>query len=98
LNLKTRTKHLQKTQSASHLPLFPWRAAVFQPSTRAGLHLSRQYRLRPAIADLIAALAGLGSVATSAKKEKATFALAANWPPAADLARETGHEGFITTT
>ena len=34
---------------------------VRKPGTGAGLHLSRQYRVRPAIADLIAALAGLGS-------------------------------------
>ena len=60
LNL-TRIKRPRKTQSVSHLPLFSWRVAVVQPGTRAGLHLSRQYRVRPAIADLIAALAGLGS-------------------------------------
>ena len=65
LNLKTRTKHLQKTQSVSQLPLFSWRVAVVQPGTCAGLHLSRQYRVRPAIADLIAALAGLGSAVDS---------------------------------
>ena len=38
LNLKTRTKHLQKTQSVSQLPLFSWRVAVVQPGTCAGLH------------------------------------------------------------
>jgi hypothetical protein len=61
LNLKTRTKRPRKTQSVFHLPLFSWRVAVVQPGTRAGLHLSRQYRVRPAIDDLIASLAGLGS-------------------------------------
>ena len=61
LNLKTHTKRPLKTQSVSHLPLFSWRVAVVQPGTRVGLHLSRRYRIRPAIADLIAALAGLGS-------------------------------------
>jgi hypothetical protein len=60
--LKTRTKHPQKTQSVSHLPLFSWRVAVVQPGIRAGLHLPRQYRVRPTIADLIASLAGLGSM------------------------------------
>ena len=50
LNLKTRTKRPRKTQSVSHLPLFSWRVAVVQPGTRAGLHLSRQYPVRPATA------------------------------------------------
>ena len=49
-----------KTSIGFSLPLFSWRVAVVQPGTRAGLHLSRQYRVRTAIADLIAALAGLG--------------------------------------
>jgi hypothetical protein len=66
--LKTRTKHLKKTQSVSQLPLFSWRVAVVQPGTRAGLHLSRQYRVRPAIADLIASLAGLGGGSMTSTK------------------------------
>ena len=49
------------TQSVSQLPLFSWRVAVVQPGSCAGLRRSRQYPVRPAIADLIAALAGLGS-------------------------------------
>jgi hypothetical protein len=33
---------------------------VRRPSTRAGLHLTRRYRVDPAIADVVAGLAGLG--------------------------------------
>ena len=47
---------------AGRRPPIPHRPIDAKPGTRAGLHLSRQYRVRPAIADLIAALAGLGSV------------------------------------
>jgi hypothetical protein len=45
----------------SGLPLFDWRPAVNRPATHAGLLLSRRYRIHPAIADLVASLAGLGS-------------------------------------
>lgn len=45
----------------SGLPLFDWRQAiVHRPVTRAGLHLTRRYRVHPAIADVIAVHAGLG--------------------------------------
>ena len=60
LNLNSRTKRPRKTQSVSHLPLYSWRVAVVQPGTRAGNFVARRYRVHPAVADLIAALAGLG--------------------------------------
>jgi hypothetical protein len=42
--------------------LFSWRQAVVHaPATRAGLHLTRRYRVHPALADTIAGLAGLGA-------------------------------------
>jgi hypothetical protein len=42
--------------------LFSWQPAVVQhPLSRAGQHTMRRYRLAPHIAELIAALAGLGS-------------------------------------
>ena len=41
------------------LPLFDWRAAVVHaPATRGGQHLTRRYRVDPAIADVMANLAG----------------------------------------
>jgi hypothetical protein len=44
------------------LPLFDWRAVVVhKPATHAGNFVTRRYRVHPAFADLIAALAGLGS-------------------------------------
>jgi hypothetical protein len=59
--MKTHSKRTRKTQSVSGLPLFSWRVTVIQPSSRAGLFVARRYRVRPAFADLIASLAGLGS-------------------------------------
>ncbi len=60
--MKKHTKSLPKSHQVS-LPLFDWREVVIQPApaTRAGLHLTRRYRIRPAIADTIASLAGLGA-------------------------------------
>ena len=44
------------------LPLFDWRAVVVRkPETRAGQYLYRRLPIPPGHADLIAALAGLGS-------------------------------------
>jgi hypothetical protein len=60
INVKTYTKRTPKTQSVSDLPLFAWRVVVLQPSTRAGLHLTRRYRVHPSVADVVANLAGLG--------------------------------------
>ena len=47
---------------ANDLPdLSSWRSAILhRPSTRAGQHVMRRYRMSPYTADLIAALAGLG--------------------------------------
>jgi hypothetical protein len=46
------------------LPLFDWRAAVVhKPETRAGQYLRSRFPVPPGHADLIAALAGLGSAA-----------------------------------
>jgi hypothetical protein len=59
--VKTSTKHAQETQLISALPLLSWRSAVVQPSTRAGHFVATRYRVDPAVADLIAALAGIGS-------------------------------------
>jgi hypothetical protein len=46
---------------AGRRPPIPHRPIDAKPGTLAGLHLSRRYRVRPAIADLIAAIASLGS-------------------------------------
>jgi len=44
------------------LPLFDWRAATIRkPETRAGQYLRSRFPIPPGHADLIAALAGLGS-------------------------------------
>jgi hypothetical protein len=52
--MNTHSKKPRKVQSHSDLPApFP------RPSTRAGLHLTLRYRVHPAIADVIAGLAGL---------------------------------------
>lgn len=59
--MKTCTKRRPKTQSVSDLPLFNWRIVVMRPSTRGGSFVARRYRVHPAVADLIANLAGIGS-------------------------------------
>jgi hypothetical protein len=56
--MKTNTKQPQKAQLVSSLPLFSWRPVVVQPSTRAGQFVARRYRVDPAVADLVASLAG----------------------------------------
>ncbi|MHC2277539.1 hypothetical protein ACVME8_004150 [Bradyrhizobium diazoefficiens] len=58
--MKTSNKPRFKTQSASELPLFEWRIAVVRPTTRAGSFLARRYHVHPAVADLIANIAGIG--------------------------------------
>ncbi|WP_166300413.1 hypothetical protein [Bradyrhizobium sp. 2S1] len=58
--MKTRIKRRFKTQSVFDLPLFAWRIAAARPNTRAGSFLARRYHVRPAVADLIANLAGIG--------------------------------------
>jgi hypothetical protein len=59
--MKTCIKRPLKTQSVSGLPLFSWPVVVVQPNTRAGDFVARRYHVNPALADLIARLAGLGS-------------------------------------
>jgi hypothetical protein len=59
--LKTCSKRRLKAQSVSDLPLFNWRIVLVHPSTRAGSYVARRYRVHPAVADLIANLAGIGS-------------------------------------
>jgi hypothetical protein len=55
------SKSKPKFQDISGLPLFDWRQAVVQPPrTRAGLHVARRYGVQSSIADVVAALAGLG--------------------------------------
>jgi hypothetical protein len=60
--MKSTTKQPCEQQSASDRPRFDWRAAVVRarPSTRAGSFVAHRFRIDPAIADLIASLAGLG--------------------------------------
>ena len=57
------TNHSQKTQSISSLPLVSWPMAVVKPSTRAGQFIARRYGIVPALADVIADLAGFASEA-----------------------------------
>jgi len=59
--LKICSKRRPTAQSVSDLPLFNWRIVVVHPSTRAGSYVARRYRVHPAVADLIASLAGIGS-------------------------------------
>lgn len=59
--MKSSSKRRLKIQSVSDLPLFNWRMVVMHPTTRAGSFVARRYRVHPAIADLIANLAGIGS-------------------------------------
>jgi hypothetical protein len=61
--MKTSTKRPSKEQSVSDLPPFDWRVVVVRPrpNTRAGSFVARRFGVAPAMADLIANLAGLGS-------------------------------------
>ena len=59
--MKTYTKRLLKPQPISDLPLFSWRVTAIQPRSRAGVFVARRYRVHPAVADLVASLAGIGS-------------------------------------
>ena len=61
--MKCTTKRPFGEQSVSDLPLVDWRVVVVRPrpSTRAGQFVARRYGVDPAIADVIANLAGLGS-------------------------------------
>jgi hypothetical protein len=61
--MKSNTKRPSQKQSVPDLPLFDRRIVVVRPSpsTIGGRFIARRYRVDPAVADLIAALAGLGS-------------------------------------
>jgi hypothetical protein len=61
------TNQIRKHQ-VSGLPLFDWRSAVVhQPTTHAGLHIARKYKVSPLFADLLAQFAGLGVVDREAR-------------------------------
>lgn len=59
--MSTNSKHSQRAQFPSSLPLLAWPSVVVQPTTRAGQFVARRYGVAPAVADLVANLAGLGS-------------------------------------
>ena len=60
--MNTHTKSDATIQGLSGLPLFDWRTiVVHKPATRPGQYLHRRFLVPPGHADLIAALAGLGS-------------------------------------
>ena len=60
--MHTHSKPNPTIQGPSGLPLFDWRVAVVhKPATRAGRFLQSRFAVPPGHADLIAALAGLGS-------------------------------------
>ncbi len=60
----THSKPDLKIQGLSGLPLGDWRTViVHKPETRAGRFISSRFPVPPGHADLIAALAGLGSEA-----------------------------------
>jgi hypothetical protein len=61
LGVKTYSKRRHESQPVSDLPLFSWRVAVLRPASSAGQFVARRYRVHPALADLIADLAGIGS-------------------------------------
>jgi hypothetical protein len=61
LNVMTYCKRHPKPQPISDLPLFSWRVVVLGPATPAGQFVARRYRVHPAVADLVANLAGIGS-------------------------------------
>lgn len=51
----------RELQGPSGLPLFDWRATVRRPATMAGRYIGSRYPVPAGQADLIAALAGIGS-------------------------------------
>lgn len=59
--MKTYIKRSLKAQPVSDLPLFSWRVVVLRPASPAGQFVARRYRVHPALADVIANLAGLGA-------------------------------------
>jgi hypothetical protein len=60
-NVEKYSKPLPDSHQVSGLPLFDWRHVVVRsPASRAAQFVMRRYRVAPNIADVIAALAGLG--------------------------------------
>jgi hypothetical protein len=61
--MKSNTKSPSSRQPDSDLPLLNWRPVTVRPRprTRAGSFVARRYCVDPALADLIANLAGIGS-------------------------------------
>jgi hypothetical protein len=61
--MNSNTKRSSERQSDANLPLLNWRPLIVhpRPHTMAGSFVARRYRVDPAVADLIAAAAGLGS-------------------------------------
>jgi hypothetical protein len=61
-NVKKYSKPLPDSHQVSGLPLFDWRhVVVMSPASRAAQYVMRRYRVSPHTAEVIAALAGLGS-------------------------------------
>jgi hypothetical protein len=60
-NVTRHTKSERELQGLSSLPLFGWRATVRKPATRAGRFIGARFPIPAGHADLVAALAGLGS-------------------------------------
>jgi hypothetical protein len=59
--MKKHIKTTAKIQPTSKLPHINWRqTTLYSPVTAAGQHVRRRYGIRSEIADLIAAVAGLG--------------------------------------
>jgi hypothetical protein len=60
-DMKSDTKTTFQKQSTSDFPPFDWRFAIVRPRTVAGTFVARRFNVAPAVADLIADLAGLGN-------------------------------------
>jgi hypothetical protein len=57
--MNTTSNCSQETQSDP--PPFDWRCTL-SPVTTAGRYVAKHYRINPAVADLVASLAGIGEV------------------------------------
>jgi hypothetical protein len=54
------THQVPSRNKTNDLPDFPWRPVILHGPSRAGQYVMRRYHVSPHIAELIAALAGLG--------------------------------------
>jgi hypothetical protein len=59
--MKPDTKTTFQKQSDSDLPLLNWPTVVVRPNTMGGNFVVRRFHVDPALADLVADLAGIGS-------------------------------------